>query len=89
MFEETKTTQREKKNKKQENKCIYGSKSNLDCNCFCRDEIVWGAKLKVGKNHLAPLPLLCCMVSHRKTKGELFILATVPENTQGMRRKTG
>lgn len=51
---ETKTIARSK----QENKCISGSKSNLDSNCFCRDEIVSVARLTVGKSHLEPLPLL-------------------------------
>lgn len=47
--------------REQENKCIYGSKSNLDSNCFCGDEIVSGARLTVEKSHMDPLPLWCCM----------------------------
>lgn len=57
VWRETKTRAR----RKQGNKCIYGSKSNLDCSCFRGDEIVSGARLIVEKSHLDSLPLWCCM----------------------------
>lgn len=86
MWIKTKTIAR----RTQENECICGSKSNLDCNCFCRDEIVSGARLAVGKKSFGSLATVVLYGIPEENKRKCFsFLATVPANVQGIRKKTG